>query len=159
MIAVPLIGVSFGARLVHPRQLPIVYASAWLASAIGFGLAVGRIPTAGFWQPIVGTASFMVVDAFALATLWHLDAARMRALEALAIAEFQAMDLLNGVDLVGVHVAPDSKIDFINEYALRLTGWTREEVLGKDWWDTFATRTGARLPVTTTDTSLRGTAT
>ncbi len=139
VIAVPLIGVSLGARLVHPRQLPIVYASAWLASAIGFGLAVGRIPTAGFRQPIVGTASFMVVDAFALATLWHLDAARMRALDALAIVEFQAMDLLNGVDLVGVHVAPDSKIDFINEYALRLTGWTREEVLGKDWWDTFAT--------------------
>jgi two-component system, cell cycle sensor histidine kinase and response regulator CckA len=139
VIAVPLIGVSFGARLVPPRLLPIVYAAAWLAGTVGFGLAAGRIPTQGSWQTAAGMTAFMVVDAFALAALWHLESARTRALEALAVAEFQAMDLLNGIDLVAVGVGPDSKIDFINEYAMRVTGWTREEVLGKDWWDTFAT--------------------
>ncbi len=139
VIAVPLIAVSFGARLVPPKQLPIVYAAAWLAGTVGFGLAVGRIPTQGFGQTAAGMTAFMVVDAFALAALWHLEAARMSALEALAVAESQARDLIKGVELFGVNVGRDSRIDFINDYALRLTGWTRDEIIGKDWWDTFAT--------------------
>ena len=31
------------------------------------------------------------------------------------------------------------RVDYINDFALRLTGWTREEVIGSDWWDMFAT--------------------
>jgi two-component system cell cycle sensor histidine kinase/response regulator CckA len=81
----------------------------------------------------------MFVDAVALAMLWHLDAGRLRAVLAAGAAEARVRDLLDGVELVGVHVDPDSHIDFINDFALRLTGWKREEVMGADWWDTFAT--------------------
>ena len=100
---------------------------------------MGRLPTAGFWQPIVGTVSFMVVDAFALATLWHLDAARMRALEDVAAAESQAADLLENVDLFVGHINPEGKLDFANAFGLELTGYQREEIIGKDYWDTFPT--------------------
>ena len=70
--------------------------------------------------------AFMFVDAVALVTLWRLDASRLSAFDAAAAAEARATDLLNGVDLVGVHVGRHSGIDFINDYALKLTGWTRD---------------------------------
>ena len=138
-VAVPLVGVAVAARFVPGRWRLVPYVAAWAASSMAVTIAVIRILDLVEPSAIVVIPAFMFVDAVALASLWRLDANRLSALFVSADAESKFRDLLDGVDLVGVHVDRDSRIDFINEFALKVTGWTREEILGRDWWDTFAT--------------------
>jgi PAS domain S-box-containing protein len=138
VVAVPLVGVALAARLVPFSMMRIPYVAAWAASSVGIGLAVLRAAdTAG---PAAATVipAFMVVDALALALLWRLDNGLVRAVRAAAAAEARVTDLLDGVDLLAVNVGADSRVDYINDFGLRLTGWTREEVIGGNWWDMFA---------------------
>ena len=139
VVAVPLISVAVAARFVPSNWMRVSYATAWLASSTGVTLAVFR--TLDPVQPsgLVVIPAFAFVDAVALWLLWNLDTGRARALQAVTEAEARVRDLLDGVDLAAVHVDRNSHIDFINDYALRLTGWGRDEVIGADWWDTFAT--------------------
>jgi PAS domain-containing protein len=102
-------------------------------------IAVAQVLDIGAPSTLVVIPAFMLVDAVALTALWRLDAGRLGALNAAAAAESRVRDLLDHVDLVGVNVDRESRIDFINDFALKLTGWERDEVMGADWWDTFAT--------------------
>ena len=145
--AVPLIGVAFAARLVPVSRLRIPYILAWLASSTGVAVAVLQTLDLSVPSALVIIPAFMGVDAFALAMLWRLDNGLLRAVQAAAAAEGRVTDLLDGVDLMAINVGADSRVDYINDFALRLTGWTREEVIGSEWWDMFATpdrREGAR---------------
>ncbi|WP_094228543.1 PAS domain-containing sensor histidine kinase [Methanolobus psychrotolerans] len=45
--------------------------------------------------------------------------------------------LLNNIQLAGVTLDPEGNIVFCNDFLLGLTGWKREEVLYKNWFDTF----------------------
>jgi two-component system, cell cycle sensor histidine kinase and response regulator CckA len=139
VVAVPLVGVAAAVRVLPPSRLLPPYVFAWFASSLGVTIAVLR--AVDLLQPsaLIVIPCFSVVDALALALLWRLDTSRLAAMNALAEAEARAHDLLENVDLVGVQVRADSTVDFMNEFALRLTGWTRDEVLGRNWWDTFAT--------------------
>jgi PAS domain S-box-containing protein len=139
VVAVPLVSLAVSARLVHPGRLPLPYVAAWLSSSAGVAIAVLRIVQSPTQSTLVVIPAFVASDAVAVLMLYGLDRARIRAALAIERAQSQAFDLINGVELFGVNVNRDSKIDFINDYALRLSGWTREEVIGKDWWDTFAT--------------------
>jgi PAS domain S-box-containing protein len=138
VVAVPLVGVAVASRLVKAANLRIPFLAAWLASSVGVTIAALRILDLNAPSGIAVIPAFLCVDALALAMLWRLDSGRLGALQAAGEAEARVRDLLNGVELVGVHVAANSRIDFINDFALKLTGWTREEVIGADWWDTFA---------------------
>ena len=135
---VPLVSVAVAAQLIPRSRLKIPYVAAWIASSVAVAIAVLRIVDIVAPSALAVIPAFMFVDAVALVTLWRLDASRLSAFDAAAAAEARATDLLNGVDLVGVHVGRHSGIDFINDYALKLTGWTRDELLGANWWDTFA---------------------
>jgi PAS domain S-box/PAS domain S-box len=138
-VVIPLVGVSAAVRVLPPsRQLP-AYVFAWLASSVGVAIAVFHAFEVVQPSALAVIPCFSVVDALSLALLWRLDSSRIRALNAAAEAEARSRELLENVDLMGVHVSPESRVDFINDFALELTGWTRDEVLGKDWWDTFAT--------------------
>jgi PAS domain S-box-containing protein len=46
-------------------------------------------------------------------------------------------DALEKIQLIGVGLDGEGKVTFVNPYFLSLTGWTREEVLGKDWFADF----------------------
>ena len=137
VVAVPLVGVAVAARFMGPRRQYVPYAAAWLASSAGVAVAVFGTRDYGPWAEVVVIPAFLLVDALALAMLWQLDHGRLESARLASEAEARVLDLLNGVDLVAVHVGATSGIDFINDFALRLTGWTRSEVLGADWWDTF----------------------
>ncbi len=139
VVAVPLIGVSVAARLVKPSNTRLLYLTAWAASSTGVTVAVLQIVDIVEPSALVVIPAFMLVDALALAMLWYVDSRRLSALDAVAGAESRVRDLLNGVDLVALGVGNDSRLDLVNDFTLRLTGWTREEVIGADWWDTFAT--------------------
>jgi PAS domain S-box-containing protein len=139
VVAVPLIGVAVAAPLIRFSWMRLPYLAALAGSSVGVAIVTARTLDLAALPGIIVIPVFVFVDALALAMLWRLDSGRLRAIAAAAEAESRVRDLLDGVELVGVHVTRESRIDFINEFALKLTGWRSEEVLGADWWDTFAT--------------------
>jgi two-component system cell cycle sensor histidine kinase/response regulator CckA len=60
---------------------------------------------------------------------------RKRAEDALRESELRFRELLETVELVAVMLDAGGRITFCNDHMLRVTGWTREELLGRDWFD------------------------
>jgi PAS domain S-box-containing protein len=67
----------------------------------------------------------------------HLEV-ELRALSLEASAsERRLLDVLEGVQLVAVSTTLDGRIRFCNRYLCELSGWAREELLGRVWAETF----------------------
>lgn len=47
-------------------------------------------------------------------------------------------DMLHNLELVAGMLDCDANITYCNDYLLRLTGWQREEIIGRNWFDIFA---------------------
>ncbi|MCX7001994.1 MAG: PAS domain S-box protein [bacterium] len=62
---------------------------------------------------------------------------RKQAEAALRESEWRFRDMLAKVKLVSATLDTLGNITFVNEYLLHLTGWRREEVLGRNWFDVF----------------------
>jgi PAS domain S-box-containing protein len=45
--------------------------------------------------------------------------------------------MLENLELIAMMLDKDGKITFCNDFLLRLTGWKREEVMGRTWFDKF----------------------
>ena len=52
-------------------------------------------------------------------------------------SEQRFREILQGVDLAGVILEREGRVAFVNDFLLKLTGWTREEALGRNWFDDF----------------------
>jgi diguanylate cyclase (GGDEF)-like protein/PAS domain S-box-containing protein len=52
-------------------------------------------------------------------------------------SERRFSDLLGNVELASVMVDRESRVTYCNEYLLQLTGYRREEVIGRDWFERF----------------------
>lgn len=61
---------------------------------------------------------------------------RSRAERALAVSEGKWRHVLERMPQIGIGLDRQGKIIFANDYFLNLTGWTREEILGRDWFET-----------------------
>jgi PAS domain S-box-containing protein len=57
--------------------------------------------------------------------------------DALRSSERRLRELLENVQLVAVSLDLDGRITYCNPYLAEVTGWGREELLGRDWYDTF----------------------
>jgi PAS domain S-box-containing protein len=57
--------------------------------------------------------------------------------QALHESERRFSDLLENVELISMMLDREARITYCNEYLLRLTGWRREEVIGKNWFELF----------------------
>jgi two-component system, cell cycle sensor histidine kinase and response regulator CckA len=55
---------------------------------------------------------------------------------ALHESERRLRSVLETVDLVAISLDTEGRITFCNDFFLRLTGWTREEIIGKSWFYT-----------------------
>jgi PAS domain S-box-containing protein len=62
---------------------------------------------------------------------------RTLAEEALRSSERRLRELLENVQLVALSIDLDGRITYCNPYLAELTGWGREELLGRDWYETF----------------------
>jgi PAS domain S-box-containing protein/putative nucleotidyltransferase with HDIG domain len=62
---------------------------------------------------------------------------RKTAQEAESKANRQLRETLETIQLIAVTIDAQSMVSFCNDYFLELTGWTREEVIGKNWFDIF----------------------
>jgi two-component system cell cycle sensor histidine kinase/response regulator CckA len=57
--------------------------------------------------------------------------------EALSASEKKFRNLLENIQLLAVILDLNGNITFCNDYLLRLTEWSRDEVLNKNWFDIF----------------------
>jgi PAS domain S-box-containing protein len=57
--------------------------------------------------------------------------------EALVKSESKWRHILMNAPQVGISLDPSGKITFANDHFLKLTGWKRDEVLGRNWFQTF----------------------
>jgi PAS domain S-box-containing protein len=62
---------------------------------------------------------------------------RRQAEEALLASEVKYRNLLEGVQLLAVMLDQDGNITFCNNYLLEVAGWTREDVLNRNWFELF----------------------
>jgi PAS domain S-box-containing protein len=63
--------------------------------------------------------------------------ARTLAEEALRSSERRLRELLENVELIALSIDLDGRITYCNPYLAELTGWERDELLGRDWYATF----------------------
>jgi two-component system cell cycle sensor histidine kinase/response regulator CckA len=56
---------------------------------------------------------------------------------ALQESERRFSDVLKNVDLISVMLDCEARIIFCNDYFLGVSGWMREEVIGRNWFDLF----------------------
>ncbi len=73
----------------------------------------------------------------AMQTVFLDMTARMQAEAALVESERRFRDLMEQVQLVSAMLDIQGNITFANDCFLHLTGWKREEVLGRNWFDLF----------------------
>jgi PAS domain S-box-containing protein len=52
-------------------------------------------------------------------------------------SERRFSDMLRNVELISMMLDCDARITYCNDYLLRLTGWQREEVIGRNWFELF----------------------
>ncbi len=57
--------------------------------------------------------------------------------DALRESERRYSDMLSNIDLISISLDSEARITSCNDYLLRLTGWSREEVIGSDWFKMF----------------------
>ncbi len=60
-------------------------------------------------------------------------------------------DLLRNVQLVSLMLDGEARITYCNGFLLKLTGWEEEEVIGKNWFDTFVPPENASVRATFRD--------
>ena len=68
-----------------------------------------------------------------------------RAHKQLQESERRFRNMLGEVKLISLMLDRDACITYCNDYLLELTGWTREEVLGRDWLELFIPRDGGEM--------------
>jgi PAS domain S-box-containing protein len=59
---------------------------------------------------------------------------RKRAEAALLESERRFSETLTNVDMIAIMLDRGGRVTFCNEYLLQLTGWTREQVIGRSWY-------------------------
>jgi diguanylate cyclase (GGDEF)-like protein/PAS domain S-box-containing protein len=69
-------------------------------------------------------------------TLQDVTAER-RTEESLRESERRFSDMLGNVQMLSVMLDRDARISYCNDYLLQLTGYRREELIGRDWFERF----------------------
>jgi PAS domain S-box-containing protein len=63
----------------------------------------------------------------------------VRTQRSLEAARRRMHDVLETVELVAGQIDLDGRLTYVNEYLVRLSGWTRDELIGRGWLEVFQT--------------------
>jgi PAS domain S-box-containing protein len=63
----------------------------------------------------------------------------VRTQRSLEAAHRRMHDVLETIELVACQLDLDGRITYVNEYLIRLCGWTRDELIGRRWLEVFQT--------------------
>jgi PAS domain S-box-containing protein len=69
--------------------------------------------------------------------VWTDITNRKRAEEELHETERRFREMLDNLELISIMLNKEGRLVYCNDYFLRLSGWSRDEVIGADWFDTF----------------------
>jgi PAS domain S-box-containing protein len=61
----------------------------------------------------------------------------LRKQEAIRTSEKKFRQYLENISMIGVSIGKDRKIEYVNDFTLKLTGWKQNDVIGKDWFTLF----------------------
>ncbi len=87
---------------------------------------------------IVKGWGFILVTAVILFTFIQRYVTRLNVVnETLRESERRFRELMERVHMIAVMLDTNGEITFCNDFLLELTGWTREEILGKSWFEIF----------------------
>jgi PAS domain S-box-containing protein len=69
--------------------------------------------------------------------VWTDITDRKRAEDELRETERRFREMLDNLELISIMLDREGRLVYCNDYFLRLSGWSREEVMGADWFDAF----------------------
>jgi PAS domain S-box-containing protein len=69
--------------------------------------------------------------------VWTDITDRKRAEDELHETERRFREMLDNLELISIMLDHEGKVIYCNDYFLRLTGWSRDEVMGTSWFDRF----------------------
>jgi PAS domain S-box-containing protein len=136
-------GFSRGSEITGTPLSSLVKPAEWRT----FGQRLGRAPRGSVEyverEPGGGARYFLqnhtaIVEAGFLLQIWGTTVEitdRRRAEDAFRESERRFRELLETVELVAIMLDAQGRITFCNDHMLRVTGWSREELLGKDWFE------------------------
>lgn len=121
-------------------------------------LLYSKKPLKGFVTKIINAkGETRIVDINSAPTLFNNTPARIFSIkditekekikEELTRSEKQFRSVLENVALVGLMLDEEANIIFANDYLLNITGYQRDEVIGKNWFDIFINIEGTREEV------------
>jgi PAS domain S-box-containing protein len=128
------------AQAIHPEDLAASSAAFSAGRDTGFDHEFRIIrPDGGLrWIHVRG---FPVLDGagnpYRIAGIASDITQRKQAADELRESERRFSGLLANVEMVSLMLDTKARITYCNDYLLRLTGWRREEVLGRDWLEVF----------------------
>ena len=72
------------------------------------------------------------------AVIMHLDTTEQKRMkDELVASERRFSELLDTVELISLMLDGEGRVTYCNDFFLKLTGWPREQVMGKDWISMF----------------------
>jgi two-component system cell cycle sensor histidine kinase/response regulator CckA len=69
--------------------------------------------------------------------VWTDITDRKRAEDELHETERRFREMLDNLDLISIMLDQEGRVVYCNDYFLRLTGWSRDEVIGTSWYERF----------------------
>jgi PAS domain S-box-containing protein len=69
--------------------------------------------------------------------VWTDITDRRRAEDELHETERRFREMLDNLELISIMLDKDGRVVYCNDYFLRMTGWSREEIIGTDWYERF----------------------
>lgn len=88
------------------------------------------------WEADEITFASQVAGRIGLALLAR---SRLQAERAQHQSEQRLSSILGNVELISVMLDRDARLTYCNDYLLRISGWQREEIIGRRWEDVFRT--------------------
>lgn len=116
----------------------IFFSDSLLNSMVSDSHLMSKIAIIKGWFFILVTSIllFVLIRRY-VSSLKEINNAWRRVEETLSESERRFRTLMEQVQMIAIMLDEHGNIIFCNDFLLKLTGWSREEIIGRNWFDTF----------------------